>query len=287
MERTALQTVDSSHSARNGSPVGNGSEPRVAKRIRNAKAPATQSRKIAILGKAPSSQSLAPYDDPTWEIWILNTIAYLKECKRWDRQFELHDLELTKAPGYGNYHSWLCSQTKPVYVREPSPDIPAHIVYPRDDVQRFFGLNLARPDGPAVKLDYFTNTVSWMMALAIYEGCSEIGLYGVDMAQHGVGGKSEYAHQRPSCELFVGYALARGIKVTIPDTSDLLKAANLYGFETHRAFPKKITQRETELKARISDAETRRANADAEAHFLTGALEDMQWFKQWIHSEDK
>lgn len=242
-----------------------------------------QTRKIAILGKAPSSQGLAPYDDPTWEIWILNTIGYLKESPRWDRQFELHDLEWTKAPGYGNYYQWLTEQTKPVYVREPSPEIPAHIVYPREAVQRFCGRNLSNISGPLGKLDYFTNTVSWMMALALYEGCAEIGLYGVDMAQHAVGAKSEYAHQRPSCELFVGLALGMGVKVTIPDTSDLLKSAHLYGFETGGVYLTKLKQREAELKQRIAGCEQAAEKAQQEAIYLQGALEDIYWHRQWFH----
>lgn len=110
MDRPALQTV-APHS-------GNGQ----LSSFRQPDGEQKSTRKIAILGKAPSSQGLAPYNDPSWEIWILNTIGYLKESPRWDRQFELHDLELTKAPGYGNYHSWLCQQTKPIYVREPSPE---------------------------------------------------------------------------------------------------------------------------------------------------------------------
>ena len=49
-----------------------------------------KTRKIAIIGKAPSSVLLGPYSDLTWEIWILNTLGKNKEVPRWDRQFELH-----------------------------------------------------------------------------------------------------------------------------------------------------------------------------------------------------
>ena len=55
-------------------------------------------RKIALIGKAPDSLKLAPYDDAEWEVWILNTLGFLNEVPRWDRQFELHDLQLTKHP---------------------------------------------------------------------------------------------------------------------------------------------------------------------------------------------
>lgn len=271
------------HDSPNGDAVSHSNRVAVlgeSKRKRPAK---KKTRKIAILGKAPSSQQLAPFGDKSWEIWILNTIGYLNEAPRWDRQFELHDLELTKAPGYGQYYQWLCQQEKPVYVRQPSPEIKSHVVYPKDEVQAFFARNLAGVDGPRAKLDYFTNSVSWMMALALYEGCTEMALYGVDMAQHGVGAKSEYAHQRPSCELFVGIALGMGVKVTIPDTSDLLKTGHLYGFETPGPYLKKLKVREDELRQRIAGCEKVAMEASQEALFLKGALEDIFWQRQWFH----
>ena len=47
--------------------------------------------KVAIVGKAPASQQLAPYGDESWEIWSLSDAP--KEIPRWSRHFELHDIE--------------------------------------------------------------------------------------------------------------------------------------------------------------------------------------------------
>lgn len=292
MDQTALQSVTPS---RNGS-----AKPKKARRSRSGipLTPAAEAsgasgttqlaegRKIAILGKAPSSIGQAPFNDPDWEIWILNTSGYNKEVPRWDRQFELHPIEWTKAPGYGGYYQWLREQKKPVYVREATPDIPSHVVYPRKEVQERFGQNLYRPEGPMGSLDYFTNSISWMIALALYEGCGEIGLYGIDMAQHAVGVKSEYAHQRPSCELFIGIALGMGVKVTIPATSDMLKTAHLYAFDVPNAYFQKLNAREKELKARIAGLEQAAENAQKEALYLSGALEDINWQRQWFHPSE-
>jgi len=59
--------------------------------------------KIAIIGKAPSSMQLAPYNDESWEIWSINDSIYRQQVPRASRQFELHNIELTKQPGYDDY----------------------------------------------------------------------------------------------------------------------------------------------------------------------------------------
>jgi hypothetical protein len=41
---------------------------------------------------------------------------------------------------------------------------------------------------------------------------------------------SEYGHQKPSCEYYLGIARGRGLKVILPPESDLLKATTRYGY---------------------------------------------------------
>jgi len=57
------------------------------------------------------------------------------------------------------------------------------------------------------------------MAMAILEGATEIGVYGVDMAVT----DHEYFWQRPCMWGWVRFARGRGIKVTIPKESALCK----------------------------------------------------------------
>ena len=245
-------------------------------------------RKIALIGKAPDSLKLAPYDQAEWEVWILNTLGFLKEVPRWDRQFELHDLELTKDPAYGEYYNWLAKQTTgPVFLRDTPPEEFKHgIQFPLGEILEKYTHLSGRT--------YLTNTVSLMIALAIYEHDSglpvgEIGLWGINMAQHGVAGgvgnagwfTSEYARQRPSVEYWLGIADGRGIKVTIPDQSDLLKSSAIYGYHTTDVM-KKVTAREKELQQRIAQAQAREQQAHDEALFLSGAVEGLQYDKQWM-----
>lgn len=247
-------------------------------------------RKIAIIGKAPSSVALAPYGDPAWEVWILNTLGHAGEVPRWDRQFELHDLELTKAPGYGDYYQWLSKQTRPVYLRDaPPPEFKGGIQHPLGEILAHFK-DLAGGR-------YITNTVSHMIALAIFEHergltVSDIGIWGVDMAQHALQGAghvgwftSEYARQRPSVEYWLGVAEGKGIRITVPPQSDILKAACIYGFHTTDQF-KKFQARRGELMARIGSAQQREQQAHDEAMFLGGALEGMNYDQQWMGAVD-
>lgn len=246
----------------------------------------TALRKIAMIGKAPSSFALAPYGDPEWDVWILNTLGHANEVPRWDRQFELHDLELTKDKAYGDYYPWLSRQDRPVFLRDDPPaDFKNGHRYPLGKIQQHFA-NLAGRN-------YLTNTVSLMVALAIYEHdhgekVSDIGLWGVDMAQHALKGAghvgwftSEYARQRPSVEYWLGVAEGKGIRVTLPAQSDILKAACVYGYHTTERF-KKFQARRKELQERVQHAQSIEAQKHDEAVFLAGALEGMNYDEQWL-----
>lgn len=244
-------------------------------------------RKVAIIGKAPSSLGLAPYGDPSWEIWILNTLGSAKEVPRWDRQFELHDLELTKTPAHGNYYQWLTQQECPVYLRDdPPPEFKNGVRFPLGPMLEHFG-NLAGGR-------YLTNSVSMELALAVYEHdtqerkISDLGMWGVDMAQHGFaqGGHngpftSEYARQRPSVEYWCGLAEGRGIRLHVPPESDILKAACIYGYQ-HDAHWAKLMARRKELQQRVAQAQAKEQAGHDEALYLAGALEDMAYQEQWL-----
>lgn len=253
----------------------------------------TQPAKIAIIGKAPSSMMLAPYGDPTWEIWSINDSIYRNMIPRANRQFELHNIELCKQPGYDSYYPWICQVELPVFVNDDYKEIKNRIVYPRAEIVDafpFFTLDDNR------KLHrkgctYYTNSISYLIALAVYElqgveRGSCIGLWGVDMAQHGKGLKSEYAAQRPSCELMIGWAMGRGIAVVIPPECDLLKTSCMYGFDSYGEMMKKLTVRENELDQRINQTNAIARQKHEEGIYLQGARDDVHYQKQWAHCVD-
>jgi len=236
---------------------------------------------IAIVGFT-STRSDAPFGRPGTEVWGMNNLHRAPDMagKRFDRWFDLHPLDMIVSDA--DHVAWLESASIPVYVWEPQEAWPTSVAFPKDEVLRAFGHR------------YYTNSVSWMVALAVMalhprlEAAQlgdgplvEIGIYGVDMAQD-----SEYAAQRPSCEYVIGIAAGMGYHVTIPTASDLLQSAALYGVEDNRPLRRRMDARVEELKARIADLEARRSalvaeqgSIEAQIHANRGALEDVNYWR--------
>lgn len=170
--------------------------------------------KVCIIGFADSHKS-APYDDDSYEFWGVNEMHLVPTIKKIDVLFELHDYKwIAEDKKIKGHIAWLReNRNVPVFMQKHYDDIPLSIPFPRDAVLARFR-------------NYFTNTISWEIALAILLGFKEIRLYGVNMAND-----IEYASQRPSCEYFMGVAEGLGIKLYIPPESDLLKSMYQYGFE--------------------------------------------------------
>lgn len=221
--------------------------------------------KVAIIGTCPSSMHLAPFDDPSWEIWGLNTLHSFA-LPRWDRWFDLHPVEWTKGIQEGKQWAWMTNDHgRPMYMQEACADVPHSLKFPLDEITARFG-------------GYFTNTVSLMIAFAMLEGATEIGLYGVDMAQ-----TAEYAAQRPSCEYFIGLARGMGITVHVPAESQLLKTAGVYGYDMSGEVMAKLRARERELQGKVQQFERQRDEAEANRLVFSGALDNLHWTKQFFH----
>lgn len=228
-------------------------------------------RKVAIVGKAPSSMNDAPYDDQEWEIWVVGDMGLAG--KRVTRSFEVHDIHDGMTRWGTHYTDFLKAKHDfPIYVFDKHPEVQSAVDYPRREVLNRFAPLLQTNEGKSIA--YFTNSISWMIALAIHEGVQEIGLWGVDMAQHGVGLLSEYAHQRPSCELWIGIAVGCGIKVQIHQNSDLLKTPYQYGFDTEpHALRLKHKARDNDIAMGQKKAATKATELGDEIERLTGHQE--------------
>jgi hypothetical protein len=177
-------------------------------------------RKIAILGGAESTLKHAPWHDSTWELWSHASCRH--KCEREpDVLFDLHPPELWRNPSKKfwdrTYVKWLKQSHIPIYMQDHYKDIPASIRYPFETMITEF------PKG------YMTNHVAYMMALALMEGVTHIGLYGCHYDSN-----SEYGPQRGCAEYWCGVAEGRGVQVLIPPGCDLLmKPSLLYGYQSH------------------------------------------------------
>jgi hypothetical protein len=178
-----------------------------------------RARKIAILGGA-STLRHTPWHDPTWELWSHHSCRH--QCGRDpDLLFDLHPPELWRDPDRKfwdpHYPRWLKANRIPIMMQQVYEDAPASIRYPFEQIVTEF------PRG------YFTNTVSWMIALALTEGVTHLGIFG---CHYDTG--SEYGPQRGCAEYWLGVAEGRGTQVLIPPGCDLLNRPSLlYGYESH------------------------------------------------------
>jgi hypothetical protein len=241
-------------------------------------------KRVAIVGCA-DSKTLAPWNNAKeWEFWGVNNLHLTIPKAPWTRWFELHSFTYNEATGkyarrgkedfrgqpVGQYLASLQALNIPVYMQRPWPIITNAVQYPVQQILQSFGR-------------YFTNTISWEIALAILEGFETIGIWGVDMAVSSpLRSQNEYSHQRPSCEYFIGLARGRGIEVVIPDQCDLLKSRFLYCFEEiqETAFNKKLEDMERSMQQRQADAEQKMKSNEAKIHQYIGARSALQEVKK-------
>ena len=235
----------------------------------------------ALVGFTPTCVEALPLlDDPAWSVAGMNNLHTQEPFKavvsKFDEWFDIHETaEIRKDEVHT---AWLASGANgvPVWTWDPQPDWPTSIAYPRSEITAQFG-------------HYFTNTVSWQLALFLRrimehagpdgrapEG-SKIAVYGIDMATGG-----EYSAQRPSCEYFLGIAAGLGVELLIPERSDLLKTAQLYG-ERDSGLRAKLAERREILTQQLQHHESNAAQHQAAAHQARGALESLKYIEGvWI-----
>jgi len=246
----------------------------------DAKQTESKPLKIAILGTAPTSSADAPFTDESWEIWGCSCGPM--NTPRVTRWFEIHDLKRKKRQ-CPEYYQWMCETDKPVYLHIEDPNIKAGVVgWERAIIERW-------QDDFSHGYVYNTNSISWMLCQAILEieanpAGGEVAIYGVDMAvgSLAVGGNaSEYAHQRPSCEYWIGLCRGAGIKCYIPEKSDMLKSRGMYGFDTDNSLLyHRMVVRGDDLQGRKRGAEQQVKEAEANMMLARGGMETIRQIMQ-------
>ena len=177
-------------------------------------------RKVVIVGSSVHTVDKINdfYGKPDWEIWGMNQLYKLlgqpimNNATRW---FQIHHDHVSKRFDPFQWEFFKAFKI-PIYMLERDSEIPYSIPYPIKEIMR-----------EGYHEQYFSNIISYMLALAIYESMEEIYIVGCDM-----GYNEEYVLQRPGVEFFIGYAKGKGIKVGMPPGSALLKT-RLYGYESN------------------------------------------------------
>lgn len=225
--------------------------------------------KVALIGSAPSSVRLAPYGDSDWKVWGCSPGVY-GIAPRVDAWFELHRYEPGQSWFSPEYCQWMNRLKVPLYMAEVRVEQPASVRLPQEE--------LVAKYGPY----FFTSSLAWMMAMAIEQGATTIGLWGVDMAA-----TEEYGYQRAGCQFFAMLAASRGIEVGVPPESDLFRPMPLYGVDEIKHSSIKTLARRRELESRLAQAVHQKQELEKGEHFLKGALDDLNYVQNtWADQRD-
>lgn len=253
-------------------------------------------KKIAIVGSAPSSVRLAPYNDPTWALWGCSPGVYgVAPYGRMHVWWEIHRWEPptagdpTNAANKGwfspEYVQYLQEFKGPVMMAGPDPDVVQPVVAIPNSVRVPFEDYVAR-----YGRYFFTSSMAYMLVHAIEailaaraardvpEPGEAIGLWGVDMAA-----SSEYAFQRPGCQHFIGLATSLGIAIILPPESDLMQPPTLYGIGEYNPRQQKLLARKGEMEQQISHWTNTITNAQQQLAHVKGAYDNLNYFfNTWV-----
>ena len=159
---------------------------------------------VALVGHAPSTKMMAPFDDGGVEIWTMNdAFPWIPRADQW---FEIHDRSVydnntRRTAGYldhlANFHG-------PVWMQYPDERIPNAKPFDMQGMQDKYGT-------------VFGSSFAWMIAKAIEDGYKRIELYGCDLAS-----QTEYEEQRESTTFWIGMARGMGIEFYLPVGCPLL-----------------------------------------------------------------
>jgi hypothetical protein len=157
---------------------------------------------VVIIGKGPGWKK-APTEG---NLWGVNDLCLRRDVKV---VFNLHQDDESAISQ--QIKSYVNKNKVPLISLTELPDVAISISFPLSQMHT----------------DYFTNSISYMIAYAIYKEASQIDLYGCFM-----GNKTEYAYQKPCIEYWIGYARGKGIKVNVHEPTTLLRihGSHLYGY---------------------------------------------------------
>lgn len=239
----------------------------------------TKREKVSIIGFAPSWKEGFVNKSDDCEIWCLNEmykVAPQVPNFSADRWFEIHDLT-TPSKSTKEHQSFLQTCTVPLYVQKQYEHLPNAIPFPFEEI---FAWMAGKGFGGS---KYFTNTISYLIMFAAMSGFKEISVYGVDMSTD-----SEYMHQKASAEYMIGLCEGMGIKVYIPQSSELLKCNQLYAVESSNKLRHWVKAQQSELSKRsqhFAQQEQQARQAEFQAQIAQAELRGaksayMEWLKR-------
>lgn len=222
-------------------------------------------REICISGFSSLTREYANDLPSSVEIWAMNEAhIYLK--RRASLWFQIHPrawnqpaaiengwpLDIYgRAPGHLER---LSKMPEPVMMQEVDERIPSSVKYPLDEIKARYGFEWL----PGIMRNYLTSTAAYMFAYALYQHdlyreqhprgkkglIKAIHIAGIELA---IG--TEYFHQRPCVEFWLGMLRGRGVEINLGPTGGTLLVGPVYAVDNvEPLFPKSMTGMEFVLK---------------------------------------
>ena len=190
-------------------------------------------KKVAIVGHAPPSCQLVPWDNlgGDLDIWLCNAHPFLSAALNkkipddaFSRMYELHnqrEIDRSFSKEKLAYYDNFTKRNEKLVVQSHVELRAKHRI--NYDFERFFkAFPSPRPDQPN-KAD---STVMYMIGDAILEGYGQINVYGVNLRA-----TEEWGYQNGGTCWILGIAQGRGIEVWIHPDSELMKSPFIYALE--------------------------------------------------------
>lgn len=166
------------------------------------------------------------------DYWTLNNMYDSKiDPNIFDEWFQIH------RPGTREGHvddapmrDFLARYSKPCWVQQDwgaEMEVKNPALYPIDEIVNTY----CPKDVTGEPYPYFTNSIDYMMTLAMLRGYKEIQFYGVEFVSDV---DDEYYKMRQSVNFYAGQCKALGIKLVVQNHSSMLKAGHFYGYEPAR-----------------------------------------------------
>ena len=163
--------------------------------------------RIVIVGAGEGFDIVRDYQsDSDTEIWVVSSIYPVLQGYRVNKVFEIHKEQKWQHIDYHELGNRL---------------VLPYTLLEYDEAQYSSLSVLEKTYGPI-----FSSTVSWMVAEALQvKNLTELVLLGIDMDF-----ESEYSKQRDGLFFLLGFAKARNVTITIPETSKINIFGEQYGF---------------------------------------------------------
>lgn len=220
-----------------------------------------QLKDVYLLGTA-QTLTLTPWDKENAEYWIVGPAIGHEAIKdhRIDLFFEMHKKEYWQnVKDKINDYVAKNPDTK-IIMQEQTKEIKNSIKYPLKEIQDSVNNELLKV--------YFTSTVAYMIAYAIYKKYKNIYLYGCHMSCE----EEEYSMQRSCCEAWLNYGLGKGINYWLPKASDIMHSKYLYGYDQQKGILLEMLNIKEGLENALKDYEAREKKAHDDRVLQEGGL---------------